>query len=59
MTWWSRDRRKLTRARRELEAAQDRTEHIDEKVASVEQKAKGNNFALRFEIALGGKGRTR
>lgn len=59
MTWWSRDRRRLTRARRELEEAQGRTEDIDEKVAAVERRATGNNFALRFEIALGGRGRTR
>ena len=59
MTWWGRDRRRLTRARRELEEAHDRTEHIDEKVTAVEQRAKGNNFALRFEIALGGRGRAR
>jgi len=58
MKWpWTRSRRQLDDAREERDAAHRRTRDIDAKVRKLEKHRRDNQFAARFNIALGGEPR--
>lgn len=59
MKWWpwTKDRHRLERARQERDEARRRTPRINAKVDRLERHRIDNQFAARFNIALGGNGR--